>query len=102
MSMFVFSLDIGNAFQNTLVPVLQRVYVRYPPFYIQWFREMYPKIPLPPIKTYYVLQAVHAIQGSRTADNEWFELSSQIFQQMVICCFHFSFRERDTFLIIKC
>ena len=78
----VFSLDIGNAFQNTLVPVLQRVYVRWPAFYIEWFKTMYPKIPLPPMKTCLVLQAVHAIQGSRTAGNEWFELSTQIFQQM--------------------
>ena len=82
MKMLVFSLDIGNAFQNTLVPVLQRVYVCCPPVYIEWFMQMYPKIPLPPMKTCYVLQAVHAIQGSRTVGNEWFELSSQILQQM--------------------
>ena len=43
---------------------------------------MYPKLPIPPMKTCYVLQAVHAIQGSCTAGNEFFELSTQILQQM--------------------
>ena len=81
MNMLVFALDIGNAFQNTLVRVLQRIYVRCPPFYFEWFQTTYPNMPLPPLKTCYVLQAVHAIQGSRTAGNEWSELSSQIFQK---------------------
>ena len=82
MNMNTYSLDIGNAFQNTLVPLLQRIYVRCPPFYIEWFEQTYPHHKLPPMKTCYVLQAVHAIQGSKTAGNEWSELSTQLFEQM--------------------
>lgn len=82
MQMLVFLIYVGNAFQTNLLPSDQRIYVRCPPYYLDWFKITYPKQPLPPAKTCYVLQAVHSIQGSRSAGNEWYELSSRIFCQM--------------------
>ena len=80
--MLCFVLDIGNAYQTNLQEVIKRVYVKVPPLYIEWFNDRYPKYPLPPAKTCYVLQAVHSIQGTKSAGNEWFELSCQIFRKM--------------------
>ena len=82
LAMIVYSIDVGNAYQTTLIPATQRLCVRCPPFYIEWFKENYPMVPLPPAKTCYVLQAVHSIQGSRTAGQEWFETSSKILVNM--------------------
>ena len=81
-NMLVFSIDIGNAFQTNLLPSTERVYLRCPPFYIDWFKQTYPNHTLPPAQTCYVLQAVHSIQGSKSAGHEWYELSSKIFVQM--------------------
>ena len=80
--MLVFALDIGNAYQTNLQKLSQRVYVKCPPLYAEWFKDRYPNHPLPPTKTFYVLQAVHSIQGTRSAGNEWFEFSSKIFKKM--------------------
>ena len=84
MNMTVYSIDIGDTFQNTLVTLLQRIYVRCPLFYIEWFEQTYPHHKLPSMKTCYVLQAVHTIQDSKTAGNERCELSTQLFEQMVM------------------
>ena len=81
-SMGVYIIDIGNAYQTTQLSSTKRLYVRCPPYYVEWFKDTYPTIPLPPAKTCFVIQAVYSIQGSKTAGNEWFELSSSIFKKM--------------------
>ena len=59
-----------------------RVYLPCLPYYIDWSKDTYPNHTLPPLKTYYVLQAVHSIQGTHSAGNEWYELSREIFKKM--------------------
>ena len=96
---------VGNCFQSNLQEVEQRVYVKAPPLYIEWFRDRYPKHPLPLAKTCYVLQAVHSIQGTRSAGNEWYEFGSKIFKKMGMVQNAtdnavFTFRLEDDLLIV--
>ena len=39
-------LDVSNAFQNTNVPIHERVCVSPPPYYLDWFLRYYPNVPL--------------------------------------------------------
>ena len=39
-------LDVSNAFQNTNVPINERVCVIPPPYYINWFERSYPNVTL--------------------------------------------------------
>ena len=72
--MLCFALDKGNVYQTNLQEVIKGVYVKVSPLNIKWFKDCYPKYPLPPAKIYYVLQAVQSIQGTKSAGKEWFEL----------------------------
>lgn len=69
-NMFVYLIDIGNAYQTNMLTTGKRVYLRCPPYYIDWFHEMYPNHKLPPATACYVLQAVHSIQITLSAGNE--------------------------------
>ena len=40
------SLDFSNAFQNTNVPIHEKVCVGPPPYYLDWFEISYPNVPL--------------------------------------------------------
>ena len=68
--------------EHNLQELLQRVYVKVPPLYIEWSNDCFPNYNLPPAKIVYVLQAVHSTQGTCSACNEWFEFSSKIFKKM--------------------
>ena len=39
-------LDVSNAFQNTNVPIHERVCVSPPPYYIDSFERSYPNVPI--------------------------------------------------------
>ena len=39
-------LDVSNAFQNTNVPIHERVCVSPPPYYLDWFERSYTNVPL--------------------------------------------------------
>ena len=39
-------LYVSNAFNNTHVPIHERVYVIPPPYYIDWFETSYHNVPL--------------------------------------------------------
>ena len=39
-------LDVSNAFQNTNVPIHERVCVSPPPYYLDWFKISYPNVPI--------------------------------------------------------
>ena len=39
-------LDISNAFQNTNVPIHERVFVSPTPYYLDWFERYYPNVSL--------------------------------------------------------
>lgn len=68
--MSVFAIDIGSTYQTNLQELQQRVFVKVPPLYIEWFKDRYPKHQLPPTKTICVLQTVHSIQGTISAGNK--------------------------------
>ena len=39
-------LDVSNAFQNTNVPIHERVCTSPTPYYLDWFERTYPDVPL--------------------------------------------------------
>ena len=39
-------LDVSNAFQNTNVPIHERVFVSPPAYYLDWFERSYPNVPI--------------------------------------------------------
>lgn len=53
-----------------------------PPYYLQWFRETYPNHVLPPAKTIYVLQSIHAVQGTKPAGKQWSDQITSLFRAM--------------------
>jgi len=66
----IYVIDIKNAFQTTLLHPSERIYLHLPPYYLRWFKETYPNHPLPPAKTIYILQSIHAIQGTKPAGKQ--------------------------------
>ena len=58
-------LDISNAFQNTNVPVHERVCVIPPPYYLDWFEISYPNVPLNINDGPFCLQCMKLIQGTK-------------------------------------
>ena len=79
LCLLIFIIDVGNAFQNTLVHRNERIFLHLPPYYIEWFKQYYPNYRLPSTTTYYVLQSIHAIQGTKPAGKQWHDLIKQFF-----------------------
>jgi len=78
----IYIIDIKNAFQTTLLHPNERIYLHLPPFYLQWFRETYPNHKLPPAKTIYILQSIHAVQGTKPAGKQWSDQITSLFKAM--------------------
>ena len=75
----LYIIDIHNAFQNTLFNINECVYMHLPPYYLQWFKMYYPNYKLPSTKTFYILQSIHAIQGTKPAGKQWHDMIKQFF-----------------------
>ena len=56
-------VDVSNIFQNTNVPIHERVCVSPPPYYIDWFERSYPNVPLNRDDGTFCLQCMNGIQG---------------------------------------
>ena len=69
----LFILDIKNAFQTTLIPSSEQVYVSCPPFYLHWYFQMF-RNNLPGTYRDYVLLALRNIQGKKDAGRAWYFL----------------------------
>ena len=80
--LIIFVIDIKNAFQTTLLSPHERVYLHLPPYYLKWFKETYPTHHLPPAKTIYILQSIHAIQGTKPAGKQWSDQITALFKAM--------------------
>ena len=64
-------LDVSNAFQNTNVPIHERVCVSPPPYYLDWFERSYPNVPLNRDDGPFCLQCMNGIQGTKPAGRQW-------------------------------
>ena len=64
-------LDVSNAFQNTNVPIHERVCVSPPPYYLDWFERYYPNVPLNRDNSPFCLQCMNGIQGENPAGRQW-------------------------------
>ena len=60
-------LDVSNAFQNTNVPIHERVCFSPPPYYLDWFEISYPNIPLNRDDGPFFLQCMNGIQVTKPA-----------------------------------
>ena len=64
-------LDVSNVFQNTNVPVHERVCVSTPPYYLDWFEILYPNFPLNLDDGPLCLQCMNGIQGTNPDGRQW-------------------------------
>ena len=64
-------LDVSNAFQNTNVPIHERVCVSPPPYYLNWFEISYPNVPINQYDGPFCLLCMNGIQGKNPAGRQW-------------------------------
>ena len=64
-------LDVSNAFQNTNVPINERVCIIPPPYYIYWFERSYLNVPLNQDDGKFWLQCMNVVQGRKPAGRQW-------------------------------
>ena len=64
-------LDVSNEFQNTNVPIHERVCVVPPPYYIDWFERYYPNVTLNLDDGQFFIQCMNGIQGTKPAERKW-------------------------------
>ena len=64
-------LDVSNSFQNTNVPIHERVSVSPPPYYLDWFGISYTNVPLNRYDGPFCLQCMNVIQGTNPAGRQW-------------------------------
>lgn len=66
-------LDVKNAFQNTNVPACKHMHISLPPYYLEWFRKVYPNVPVNPEDGPFCLQVMNSIQGTKPAGRQWYK-----------------------------
>ena len=71
-------LDVSNAFQNTNVPIHERVFVSPPPYYLDWFKRSYPYIPLNRDDGTFCIQCMNVIEGKNPAGRQWNRLLNAV------------------------
>ena len=64
-------LDVSNSFQNTNVPIHERVCVSAPPYYLDQFERSYPNVSLNRDDGPFCLQCMNGIQGTKPAGRQW-------------------------------
>ena len=64
-------LDDSNVFQNTNVPIHERVCVSPPPYYLDWFKISYPNVPLNRDDGTFCLQCMNGIEGKNPSGIQW-------------------------------
>ena len=67
-------LDVSDTFQNTNVPIHERVCVSPPPYYLYWFERCYPNFLLNKDGGPFCLQFMNVIQGTKTAGLKCYRL----------------------------
>ena len=58
-------LDISNYLQNKNVPINEIVCVSPPPYYLEWFEQFHPNVPLNKYSGPFCLQYINVIQGKK-------------------------------------
>ena len=64
-------LDFSNYFQNTIVPIHERVCVSPPPYYLDWFEKHYPNFPINIDGGTFTLQCMNSIQVTKPARTQF-------------------------------
>ena len=64
-------LEFSNAFQNTNVPIHERICVSQLPYYIDWFEISYLNVPLNQYDGPFYLQRMNGIQGKNPYGRKW-------------------------------
>ena len=64
-------LDVSNEFQNTNVPINERVCVIPPPYYLDWFEIYYPNVPLNRYDGPFFLQCMNEVHVTKPAGRQW-------------------------------
>ena len=64
-------LDVSNAFQNTNVPIHERVCFSPPPYYLDWFERSCPNVPRNRDDGRFFLLCMNGIQGTKPAGRQW-------------------------------
>ena len=82
LNLHLYVIDIKNAFQTTLLDPSERLYLYLPPFYLEWFKNTYPHHSIPPAKTIYILQSIHAVQGTKPAGKQFHDQIVQLFYKL--------------------
>ena len=67
-------LDVSNAFQNTNVPIHERVCVSPPSYYLDWFEIPYLNVLLNKDGGPFCLQCMNGIQGTNPSGRQWMEI----------------------------
>ena len=62
--------DVSNAFQNTNVPIHERVCVS-PSYYLDWFEISYPNVTLNKDDGPFCIQCMNGIKGTKPAGLQW-------------------------------
>ena len=64
-------LDVRNAFQNTNVPIHDRVCVSTPPYYIDWFERSCSSVTHNRYYGPFLILFMNAIQGGKPSRRQW-------------------------------
>ena len=77
-------LDISNAFQNAIIfDATERVHISLPPFYLEWFRAIWPDYILPSDNAKdLVIPCLKSLQGMKNAGHRWYCLLSGRFREL--------------------
>ena len=91
-------LDVSNAFQNTNVPIHERVCVSRPPYYLDWFKRSYPNVPLNRDGGPFCINCMNIIQGEKPSGIKLNILLDAVItilkynkKHNLSCCIHQSF-----------
>ena len=76
----LFVLDVKNVFQNTIAQEKNRIFVNYPPTYLDWIYHTNPSFWYDKSKKYYCI-ILHHNQGTKDAGNQWHHLLAKVFKQ---------------------
>ena len=71
-------LDVSNAFQNTNVPIYDRVCFSPPPYYLDLFERSYPNVPLNRYGGPFCIQCMNVIQETKPYGRQWNRLIDSV------------------------
>ena len=83
-SLWLSVADIVNCFQNTMRNLDDKIYMKLPPYYLEWFELRHPNIPLPQTKEKLILRLFNVCQGSVDVGMQWNALFNKVISKLGI------------------